>query len=96
MDAVVCSAARLDECISCGGRERDGVKTGIDFAQVASIWCAIHDGSSGIRWWEFEFHLGKLTACFGEAGRLRSGNGGGSGSRSGVMHVNKLEHGFGL
>ena len=92
MDAVVCSAARLDECIFGRGCERDGVKIGIDFAQVASILGAIHDGSFGMMWREFEFHLGKLTACFGEAGGLRSG----SGSRSGVMHVNKLEHGFGL
>ena len=90
MDAVVSSATRLDECISGGGCERLRVKTGIDFAEVASIWSAIHDGSFGVRWWELEFHFCKLTACFGKAGGL------GSGSGSDVMHVNKLEHGFGL
>ena len=86
MDAVVCCAARLDKCISGRGFECSGVKTGIgiDFAQVASIWGAIHDGSSGMRWWEFEFHLGKLTARFGEAGGF------GSGSGSGVVHFDKL------
>ncbi len=94
MDAIVSSATRLDKCVSGGGCERHGVKTGIDFAEVVSIWGAIHDGSFGMRWWEFEFHLGKLTARRGKAGGLGSGNGGGC--RCGVMHVNELQSGFHL
>lgn len=93
MDAVVCRAARLDECVSGRGCECGGVKTGIDFAQVASIWSAIHDGSSGMRWWEFEFHLGKLLARCGEIGGLGSRSGRGSGSRSrfgSVVHFDEL------
>ena len=95
MNAVVCSATRLDECIFGRGCERLRVKTGIDFAQVASIWSAIHDGSFGMRWREFEFHLGKLLACFGKAGGLGSGNG--SGNRFGsVVHCDELLHDMGL
>ena len=90
MDAVVCSAARLDECIFGRGCERYGVKIGIDFAEVASIRGAIHDGSFGVMWWEFELHFGKLLACCGETGGLGGGNGG-SGSGSGrVVHCHEL------
>ncbi len=101
MDAIVSSATCLDECVSGGGRERLRVKTGIDFAEVASILGAIHDDSFGMMWREFEFHFRKLVACLGEAGGLGSGRSGcrcgsGSGSGCGVMHVNKLEYGFGL
>ncbi len=88
MNAVVCSAARLDECIFGRGCECSGVKTGIDFAEVASIWGAIHDGSFGVMWWELESHLGKLLACFGETGGLGGGYGG-SGSGS-VVHCHEL------
>ena len=96
MDAIVSSATRLDECVSAGGRERLRVKTGIDFAKVASLG-AIHDGSFGMGWREFEFHFRKLVACLGKAGGLGSGRCGcGCGCRRGVMHVNKLEYGFGL
>ena len=99
MDAIVSSATRLDECVSAGGRERLRVKTGIDFAEVASLG-AIHDGSFGMGWWEFEFHFRKLVACLGKAGGLGSGSGCGGGCgcgcRRGVMHVNKLECDFGL
>lgn len=74
LDAGVFSAACLDECVSGRGCECGGVKTGIDFAEVASIWGAIHDESFGMRWREVEFHLGKLTACFGEARGFGFGN----------------------
>lgn len=79
MDAIVSSATCLDECVSGGGRERLGVKTGIDFAEVTSIWGAIHDGSFGMGWWEFEFHFRKLVACLGKAGGLGSGEAGTAG-----------------
>ena len=101
MDAIVSSATCLDKCVSGGGRERLRVKTGIDFAEVASILGAIHDGSFGMGCREFEFHFRKLVACLGKAGGLGSGRSGcgrgcGYGCRRGVMHVNKLEYGFGL
>jgi len=93
MNAVVCSATRFDECVSGRGCECGGVKTGIDFAEVISIWCAIHDGSSGVRWRKLEFHLGKLLACFGKAGGFGSGGSGsgGDGNRFGsVVHFDEL------
>ena len=83
MDAVICSAASIDECIFGRGCERYGVKTGIDFAEVASVWSAIHDGSFGVRWWELEFHFCKLFARLGEAGGLGIGNGS-------VVHFDEL------
>ena len=65
--AGVFFAARLNECVSGRGCEFAGVKTGIDFAQIASIRGAIHDVSFGMKWREIKSHFGKLTACFGEA-----------------------------
>ena len=92
MNAVVCSATRLDECVSGRGCECSGIKIGIDFTQVASIWCAIHDESFGMRWRELESHLGELLACFGEAGGFRRGGGGCGGGGGGIVHFDELLH----
>lgn len=59
-----------------------GVKVGIDFAQVvAAIRGAIRDESFGVRRWEVEFHLGKLTARLGEVDGFGFGFGSGGGCR---------------
>ncbi len=77
LNTGVVFAAHLDECVSGGGCESDGVKVGIDFAQVVAIDAVIRDESFGMGRWEVEFHLGKLAARLGEEYRF------GSGSRSG-------------
>jgi len=57
-----------------------GVKVGIDFAQVvAAIRGAIRDDYFGMRCWEVEFHLGKLTARLGEVDGFGFGSGNGGG-----------------
>ena len=79
LDTRVVFAARLDECVSGGGCECDGVKVGIDFAQVVAIDAVIRDESFGMGRREVEFHLGKLTARLGEVDGFGFGNGGGNG-----------------
>ena len=97
LDAVVTFATHLDECVSGRGGEGFGVKIGIDFAQVASIWVAIHHDSFGVRRRKIEFHLGKLSARLGETGGFRFGDG--SGCRGGcweIVHFNKMMDGANL
>jgi len=77
MDTGVFFAARLDECVFGGGCECDGVKVGIDYAQVATIEGATHDESFRVRWRDIKFHHVKFTVHLGEVDVFVVGSGNG-------------------